>query len=212
MSRFHLILASTSPRRKELLALLDIPFEIIPPSTIEDVQGQENPVDHVRRLALEKARSVAIDYPTSLVVGSDTVIELDGRILGKPSDLGDAKDILNRLRGRCHLVHTGLALVSQAERTKQVCVETVNVWIKDFSDAELQEYLNTQDSLGKAGAYSIQGAGAHLIEKIEGDYPTVVGLPLKKIAKFLEKAGVALPGKAEEIYRTKPYANWKDFS
>lgn len=212
MSGPSLILASTSPRRKELLALLGLPFEIIPPATNEEVQGKESPVDHVRRLALEKAHSVANRYPTSLVIGSDTVIELDGQILGKPADLEEAKDMLTRLRGRCHLVHTGLALVSNANEREEKLIETVKVWIKDFSEADLQAYLETQDSLGKAGAYSIQGEGSHLIEKIEGDFPTVVGLPLGKLAQLLEQTGVELPVKAEEIYRTKPYANWKDFS
>jgi septum formation protein len=91
-------------------------------------------------------------------------------------------------------------------------VESVKVWIKAFTDSILDQYLKTKDSLGKAGAYSIQGEGAHLIEKIEGDYPTVVGLPLWHIAKLLERHGVALPKSVEEIYRTKPYANWKEFS
>lgn len=208
----HLILASSSPRRKELLTLLGLPFEIIPPAINEEVLGQKSPANHVRRLALEKAESVASHYPDSLVIGSDTVIELDGQILGKPADLEDAHHMLTRLRGRCHLVHTGLVLVAKAKQIEETWVETVKVWIKNFSHADLQAYLTTQDSLGKAGAYSIQGKGAHLIEKIDGDYPTVVGLPLGKLAQLLEQAGVELPVKAEAIYWTKPYANWKDFS
>ena len=212
MSGPRLILASTSPRRKELLDLLGIPFEIIPPATSEEVLDRESPADHVRRLALEKARSVANRYAASLVIGSDTVIELDGQIMGKPADLNEARDMLSRLRNRCHLVHTGLALIGKDQHIEDTCVETVKVWMKNFSDFDLQAYLKTRDSLGKAGAYSIQGEGAHLIEKIEGDYPTVVGLPLGKLAKFLEEAGITIPVNAEEIYRTKPYANWKNFS
>ena len=208
----HLILASSSPRRKELLSLLGLPFEIISPAINEEVLGQESPANHVRRLALEKAESVAGHYPDSLVIGSDTVIELDGQILGKPADLENAHHMLSVLRGRCHLVHTGLALIAKTKELRETYVETVKVWVKDFSDDDLQTYLNTQDSLGKAGAYSIQGKGAHLIEKIEGDYPSVVGLPLSKTAQLLEQAGVELPMKAEKIYRTKPYANWKDFT
>ncbi|MGP0592855.1 Maf family protein [Nitrospira sp. T9] len=207
----HLILASSSPRRKELLTLLGLRFEIISPSINEEVLGQESPANHVRRLALKKAESVANHYPDSLVIGSDTVIELDGQILGKPANLEDAHHMLTSLRGRCHLVHTGLALVARANERREMYVETVKVWIKDFSDTDLQTYLKTQDSLGKAGAYSIQGEGAFLIKKIEGDYPTVVGLPLGKLAQLLEQVGVDLPVKTEEIYRTKPYANWKDF-
>ena len=208
----HLILASSSPRRKELLTLLGLPFEIIPPEINEEVLGQESPANHVRRLAHEKAQSVASHYPDSLVIGSDTVIELDGKILGKPADLEDAYHMLTGLRGRCHLVHTGLALVAKANELRETYVETVKVCVKDFSNADLQAYLKTQDSMGKAGAYSIQGKGADLIEKIDGDYPTVVGLPLGKLAKLLGQAGVELPVKVDDIYRTKRYANWKDFS
>ncbi len=207
----HLILASSSPRRKELLTLLGLSFEIISPAINEEVLGQESPANHVRRLAIEKAESVASHYPDSLVIGSDTVIELDGQILGKPADLEDAHHILTGLRSRCHLVHTGLALIAKAKELRETYVETVKVWVKNFSNTDMQAYLKTQDSLGKAGAYSIQGEGAHLIEKIEGDYPAVVGLPLGKLAKLLEQAGVELPVKVEDIYRTKPYANWKDF-
>ncbi|GJL59887.1 MAG: septum formation protein Maf [Nitrospirales bacterium] len=212
MSVPYLILASSSPRRKELLTLLGLPFEIIPPAIKEEVLGQETPFNHVRRLALEKAESVANPYSDSLVIGSDTVIEIDGQILGKPADLEHAHHMLTGLRGRSHLVHTGLALVAKAKKLRETYVETVKVWVKEFSDADLQAYLKTLDSLGKAGAYSIQGKGAHLIEKIEGDYPSVVGLPLGKIAQILEQTGIELPMKAEDIYRTKPYANWKDFS
>jgi len=212
MTVSHIILASTSPRRKELLALLGIPFENIAPISSEVPLGQESPVDHVRRLALEKARSIAHQYPTSLVIGSDTVIEIDGDILGKPTDLQEARAMLSRLRGRSHEVHTGLALGCESHNLEKTRVESVKVWMTDFPDTVLEMYLKTQDSLGKAGAYSIQGEGAYLIEKIEGDYPSVVGLPLLQTAKMLEQAGVNLPVKAKDIYRTKPYANWKNFS
>ena len=207
----QVILASSSPRRKDLLALLGTPFDVILPTAREDVRDQESPVDHVRRLALDKARSVSSRYSERVVIGSDTVIEIDHQILGKPDNIEQAKDMLTRLRGRCHKVHTGLAVICQATSMEEKRVESVKVWIKAFSESEVQEYLKTQDSLGKAGAYSIQGAGAPLIEKIEGDYPTVVGLPLWYTAKLLEQAGVGLPTSVEEIYRTKPYANWKDF-
>jgi septum formation protein len=206
-----LILASTSPRRKELLALLNIPFDVMPPTSTEEEQEQESAADHVKRLALEKARSVARQHPTSLVIGSDTVIELDGSILGKPAGLEEARTMLTRLRGRTHSVHTGLALVSAAKGIEKTWVESVTVWMTDVSDSTLAAYLNTRDSLGKAGAYSIQGEGAHLIEKIEGDFPAVVGLPLRQTARFLEEAGVQLPTNVESLYQTKPYHNWKHF-
>lgn len=211
MTSRSLILASTSPRRQELLALFGIPFDVVPPTVHEEVQGQESPKDHVRRLALEKARSVAVHHPTSLVIGSDTVIELDGAILGKPNTLEEAQAMLHALRGRGHLVHTGVALVCQADQLERAHVETVKVWMKPVSDTVLADYLATQDSLGKAGAYSIQGAGAHLIENIEGDYPAVVGLPLKALGQLLEQASLELPATARDVYRSKPYQNWEKF-
>lgn len=208
-----LILASTSPRRQELLALLQIPFRIIPPTVIETVRDQESPINYVRRLAFEKALSVASRIPASLIIGSDTIIEIDDAIFGKPSDLREAHDMLKALRGRCHKVHTGLALISQGNpNIEERLVETVMVWIKNFSDSELEAYLQTHDSLGKAGAYSIQGKGSFLVEKIEGDYPAVVGLPLRRLAKVLEKTGIDLHSTVAEIYRTKPYNNWAHFA
>jgi septum formation protein len=212
MSSPHLILASTSPRRKELLDLLGIPFEMIPPTVNEEVQDQELPFEHVRRLAFEKANSVAIRFLNHLVLGSDTIIEMNGHILGKPAGLEEACKMLNYLRGRCHYVHTGLALVGGINRRiEKKSVETVKVWFKNFSNALLETYLETKESLGKAGAYSIQGKGADLIEKIEGDYPAVVGLPLRQTAQLLEEAGVKLPTSVEDLYRRKPYRNWKIF-
>ena len=207
----QIILASSSPRRKDLLSLVGVAFDIIAPISNEETRHKESPVEHVRRLALEKAQSVASRYPDSLVLGCDTVIEIDSQILGKPENIQQAEKMLNLLRGRCHQVHTGLALVCLANQMEETHVESVKVWIKAFTDSILDQYLKTKDSLGKAGAYSIQGEGAHLIEKIEGDYPTVVCLPLWYVAKLLERHGVALPKSVEEIYRTKPYANWKDF-
>ena len=207
----QVILASSSARRKDLLGLLGVPFNIIPPTASEDVWGQESAVDHVRRLALDKARSVANQNPESLIIGSDTVIEIDSQILGKPDNMEQAKAMLTQLRGLSHHVHTGLAVVHQVAHMEETWVESVKVEMKNFSDSALSTYLNTQDSLGKAGAYSIQGEGAHLIEKIEGDYPTIVGLPLWHTAKLLEQAGIVLPNKVEEIYRLKPYANWRDY-
>ena len=209
----HVILASSSPRRKDLLALLGISFDIVPPTSSEDVHDKESPVDHVHRLALEKARSVGNRYPESIIIGSDTVIEIDGRILGKPADLKEAEHMLKLLRGRSHLgAHRISRSLPSLIRWRRLGSNRSRSGSRAFSDSQLKAYLNTQDSLGKAGAYSIQGEGAHLIEKIEGDYPTVVGLPLWHTAKLLEASGSRIRRiLVEEIYRVKPYANWKDF-
>ena len=205
------ILASTSPRRRELLALLGIAFEIVPPAAEEIPSPDLSPREQAKQFALDKALSIARRYPDDLVLGSDTVIEIDGTLVGKPRDLPDAETMLRQLRGRSHHVHTGIALIHQAAHVTLVQVETALVRMTPFTDHELERYLETGESLGKAGAYSIQEAGARFIEKIEGDYPTIVGLPLRQTAGLLEQRGVALPTPVEEIYRLKPYANWKAF-
>ena len=164
-----------------------------------------------RSFAQDKAQSVADNHPQHCVVGSDTVIEIDGKLLGKPHDLEEAESMLRQLQGKCHQVHTGLSLIHGATGLSISLVETARVWIKPFVEEELREYLNTKESLGKAGAYSIQGKGAKLIKKIEGDYPTIVGLPLWRTAKLLEAQEIILPNPVEGIYESKPYNNWKDF-
>lgn len=206
-----IILASTSPRRRELLALLGIAFEIIPPVAEEIPSPGLSPQEQAKQFALDKARSIARRHPDDLVLGSDTVIEIDGTLVGKPQDLDDAGNMLRQLRGRSHHVHTGIALLRQAAHVTVVRVETALVTMTVFTDHELRRYLETGESLGKAGAYSIQGEAARFIEAIEGDYPTIVGLPLRQTADLLEQQGVVLPTPVQELYRLKPYANWKAF-
>ena len=207
----HILLASTSPRRRELLELLGLPFRIVPPTFEETLSPNLPPSEQTRQLARDKAQSVANHHPKDLVIGSDTVIEIEGKLLGKPENMQEAKGMLRHLRGRCHQVHTGVAIIQQATHMSIDFVETAQVWIKPFDETTLQSYLDIEESLGKAGAYSIQGKGAQLIEKIEGDYPTIVGLPLWRTAKVLEEQGIVLPTSVEDIYRLKPYANWKNF-
>ena len=208
----QILLASTSPRRRELLRLLGLTFHIVPPTCEEMLSPHLTPIEQTRQLARDKARSVSRQHPQNLVVGSDTVIEIEGRLLGKPVNMQEAETMLRYLRCRCHQVHTGVAVIHQARKVSIDFVETAQVWIKPFNEKTLKSYLATEESLGKAGAYSIQGEGAQLIEKIEGDYPTIVGLPLWRTAKVLDQHGVVLPTPVEEVYRLKPYANWKDFA
>jgi septum formation protein len=208
----HILLASTSPRRRELLSLLGVPFSIVPPTDDELLSPHLQPCEQTRQLARDKAQSVANQHPQDLVIGSDTVIEIEGKLLGKPENMQEAETMLRHLRGRCHQVHTGVSIIQQVTHVSIDFVETAQVWIHPFDDLTLTSYLATEESLGKAGAYSIQGEGAQFIEKIEGDFPTIVGLPLWRTAKMLEQQGVALPNPVEEIYKVKPYANWKEFS
>jgi septum formation protein len=208
----HVLLASTSPRRRELLKLLGLQFRIVPPTCEETLSPHLSPSEQTQQLAKDKAQSVANQYPQDLVIGSDTVIEIEGKLLGKPENMQEAETMLRHLRGRCHQVHTGVAIIQKCNTVSIDFVETAQVWIKPFDEHTLKTYLDTNESLGKAGAYSIQGEGAQLIEKIEGDYPTIVGLPLWRTTKALEKQGVVLANSIGEIYRFNPYANWKEFS
>lgn len=208
----QLVLASSSPRRQELLALLGLSFEVCPSEFQEYPTTGLSPLDQVRCFAREKARSVALVRPRTLVLGSDTVIDLDGQLLGKPVDLADARAILARLAGRSHLVHTAVALCDRERNIDSVEVATAEVLMKPDLDQAYERYLASEESLGKAGAYAIQGLGGDLVERIDGDYTTVVGLPLKLAARLLRSADYPILVNIEDLYRRKPYANWKRFA
>jgi septum formation protein len=208
----QLILASTSPRRCELLALLGLPFEIVAPDFEEVPQPGWSPRQQVEHFAREKARSIAIVRPTALVLGSDTVIELDGQMLGKPVNLADARAMLTRLAGRPHYVHTAVALCRQTPHHEAVAVETATVQMKAYDEAATERYVATQEPMGKAGAYSIQGVGGEFIETICGDFLGIVGLPLLRVATLLADAGVAVPVDINALYQDKPYPNWARFT
>ena len=208
----RLVLASTSPRRRELLALLGLSFEVCSPTFEEEAIAGLSPLEQVARFALDKARSVACVRSRDLVLSSDTVIELDGQLLGKPLGLRDARAMLARLAGRSHHVHTAVALCSQVRGIESVEVATATVHMKKDVNQAIERYLATHESLGKAGAYSIQGLGGDLIERIDGDYTTVVGLPVKVTAHLLQSAGHPIPRDVEEVYRRKPYPNWSRFA
>ncbi len=207
----QLVLASTSPRRRELLALLGLSFDVCSPTFEERPIPGLSPRDQVTYFALEKARSVAQARPHDLVLGSDTVIELDGKLLGKPVNLDDARSMLTRLTGRAHHVHTAVALCGKVRGIESVEVVTAMVLMKPDTNHAIERYLATHESLGKAGAYSIQGAGGDLVERIDGDYTAVVGLPVKVVARLLLSVGYPVSQNIEALYRRKPYPNWSRF-
>jgi len=182
-----MILASGSPRRRELLAQAGYAFTVQAADIDESIRGGEEPEEYVRRLALEKAQAVAEREPDAVVIGSDTTVVLDGAILGKPVDAVEARAMLERLSGRVHQVHTGIAAVSAGSVHAVSHVETTHVTFGVIPEAELEHYLATGDSLDKAGAYGIQGYAARWIPRIDGCYFNVMGLPVAATVALLER-------------------------
>jgi septum formation protein len=190
-----LVLASASPRRRELLTQAGFSFEVHPAHIPEDPHPNEDPISYVIRLAREKAQSVFAEFSSKgpappQVVGADTTVTLDNQILGKPENPADAARMLRLLSGRTHRVITGVALVT-AERT-QVASEATAVKFLTLSDQEIAAYIATGEPMDKAGAYAIQGRAARWIPRIEGDYFNVVGLPIALVTTMLESCSPGL--------------------
>lgn len=185
-----IILASVSPRRRKLLESLNIPFTVVPSSIEEKLNSKESPETLAKKLALAKARDVAKRHRDAIIIGADTIVVLGDYSLGKPKDKEDAKKILRLLSGKKHLVITGLAIIDQ--RLGKTFSKSVvsKVWFKRLTDEQIDAYIQTGESFDKAGGYGIQGEGSLLIEKIEGDYANIVGLPLEVLKKELKKLGV----------------------
>ena len=179
-----LILASGSPRRRELLQMLGIVFEVRPSHIPEEWQPGEAPVAYAERLAREKALSV----PGALVLGADTTVLLDGQLLEKPAEAEDALRILRRLQGRTHEVISSIALVSGG--VVRQATDITRVTFRSAEDDLLRAYIATGEPMDKAGAYGIQGYGAALVERIEGDFFGVMGLPVRLVLRLLEEAGL----------------------
>ncbi|HEY8259030.1 MAG TPA: Maf family protein [Gemmatimonadales bacterium] len=178
-----LVLASSSPRRKQLLEMLGISIRVISPDIPEVRRPVETPVDYVERLAREKALSV----PGSLVLGADTTVVVRDQVLEKPVSADDALRMLQKLQGRTHQVVTSVALV--AEGALHQATDVTNVTFRRMDDAMLEAYVATGEPMDKAGAYGIQGYGAALVERIDGDFFSVMGLPIRLVLELLEQAG-----------------------
>jgi len=187
-----LILASASPRRQELLRQLGLDFEVIPSSIEERISPGTEPDMAAMKLAESKAVDVAHRVEDGLVIGADTVVALDDCILGKPKDEEEAREMLERLSGRWHRVFTGIAVINKATLEKVTTCEESRVKFKDINAAEIENYIRTGEPMDKAGAYGIQGKGALLVEKIEGCYYNIVGLPLFKLSLVLSHFGVKI--------------------
>lgn len=192
----RLVLASASPRRRELIARLGLRFEVVPADLDESAQPGEAPEAMVRRLAESKALAVAHARPDALVVGSDTTVVVDGEVLGKPADERDSVAMLLRLQGREHRVETGVAVVApplDGGRSARLASSTVGVDVRfrAFDEDVARTYVRTGEPLDKAGAYGIQGYGSALVERIDGDYFAVMGLPVTRMLKHMEELGWA---------------------
>lgn len=181
----EIILASASPRRKELLALAGVDFTVKVADVEEVIPENASPDEVVMSLARQKAQAVAQENPESIVIGSDTVVALDGVILGKPKDEEDAVRMLKALSGRSHTVFTGVAII-RGEKISNFC-EATEVVFNKLTDDEIRNYVATKEPMDKAGAYGIQGKGCILVEKIVGDYFNVVGLPVSRVYRELKR-------------------------
>ena len=191
--RKKIILASVSPRRKELLDLTGLKYQVITPSVEEKQLPEEAPRELVKRLALEKAVSVAANNPDDVILGCDTIVVLNGKtILGKPRSKKDAKDMLTRLAGKEHTVLSGVAAVWHRKSKQRVITVESRVRIKQLEDWEINWYLDTGEPMDKAGAYAIQGRGAIFIEGIVGSHTNVIGMPLMETVMLLRSFGVRL--------------------
>ncbi len=183
------ILASASPRRRELLGALIPGFQIIPSEVDEEPLDGESPGDHVLRLAREKALAVSRVYPDRWVLGADTIVVIDGEMLGKPETPAEARRMLAKLSGREHMVITGFALVKGDAVIANECVRS-DVLFKEISKNEMEWYTQTDEPYDKAGGYAVQGKAAFFIKEIRGSYTNVIGLPLCEVVSAMEKEGV----------------------
>jgi septum formation protein len=182
------VLASASPRRRQLLDLIGIAHEVRPANIDETMRPRETPRRHAERLAREKATAIAKRDPDLITIGADTIVVLNRKVLGKPRDTDDAARMLALLSGREHLVTTAVA-VSRGKKLRSA-VEEVRVRFRRLRDDEIEAYIATGEPMDKAGAYGIQGYGATIVERIEGDYFAVMGLPIVRLIGLLRDVGV----------------------
>jgi septum formation protein len=190
----ELILASSSPRRQELLREIGIPFQVHAANINEDQITGEAPSAYALRLAREKAEAVAVQYPQSYVLGADTIVVVDGEVLGKPKDRGDAIRMLRLLSGRGHEVTTAVSVVAPGTvapgTLSETRASTTKVYFRELTEDEIQRYVAGGEPMDKAGAYAIQGGASRWADRIEGEFSNVVGLPLSLVTDMLITIGL----------------------
>ncbi|MBA2683377.1 MAG: septum formation inhibitor Maf [Gemmatimonadaceae bacterium] len=184
----RVILASSSPRRRELLDLVGIGHEVIPADIDETYRDGEEAAPHALRLAREKGATIAVLHPEAVVISADTIVVVDGLVLGKPRDEADAARMLSMLGGQTHVVLTAVAVSYRGKMHADV--ESVRVTFRSLDTERIGAYVATGEPMDKAGSYGIQGFGATLIERVDGDYFAVMGLPLARMVDLLQEIGV----------------------
>jgi septum formation protein len=184
-----IVLASSSPRRQELLREAGVLFQVHPAHLNEDQRPGELPLDYARRLAQEKAQAVAGHYPRQYVLGADTIVVIDGEVLGKPRDAADAERMLRLLSDRGHEVTTAVSLAIPGGKTETRST-TTKVYFRKLAVEEIREYVAGGEPMDKAGAYAIQGGASRWTNRIEGEYSNVVGLPLLTVTEMLRNHGL----------------------
>jgi septum formation protein len=185
----ELILASSSPRRQELLQEIGVPFQVHAANINEDQRPGEAPMAYALRLAREKAQAVLAQYPQSYVLGADTIVVLRGEVLGKPIDHADAARMLRLLSGRAHEVTTAVSLIATGT-LEETRASTTKVYFREIAEAEIQQYVAGGEPMDKAGAYAIQGGASRWTDRIEGEFSNVVGLPLSLVTEMLKITGL----------------------
>jgi septum formation protein len=188
VSECRVVLASASPRRRELLNLIGIEHEVRPANIDETMRPRETPRRHAERLAREKASAIAKRDPDLITIGADTIVVINRKVLGKPRDTDDAARMLGMLSGREHVVTTAVA-VARGKKLRSA-IEEVRVRFRRLRDDEIEAYIATGEPMDKAGAYGIQGYGATIVERIEGDYFSVMGMPIVRLIGLLRDVGV----------------------
>lgn len=186
-----MILASASPRRKEILENFGFSFKTVVKNT-DEISNKESVKEKILEIAEKKTKAVAIDFPNENVIGADTMVVIDNKILGKPHSKEEAFNMLKSLSGKAHEVITAFSFINLSKDISYCDYEITKVYFKNLTDEEINWYIETNEPMDKAGAYGIQGKGAFFVEKIEGDFFSVMGFPLGKFVRFLSESGFDL--------------------
>lgn len=193
LKQHNIILASKSPRRRELLAQAGLSFTVMPSDFDEAAVVIKEPAGYAMHLAENKARDIAVKYHQSVVIGADTIVIINNAVLNKPKDTAHAREMLLKLAGNTHQVVTAFCIICEAQKSCYTAFCQTDVTFKALSAAELEWYIHTDEPYDKAGGYAIQGLGSFLVEKVDGSYTNVVGLPVCEVLDYLYKAGFIIP-------------------